>query len=326
MTSTTQTNVQKLIGFLGHLAGLSAEFQQMLLTSLAPSFPVFMTVGQFLTLYAMEQEGQRILVPHPRQRETAQRLAQAMKQGGHLSKPSLAHTEIVVAFFRGMLYLIDGNHRAKMWAEYPAMGLPSHVNLIVKCFGDDEAVEFERLYYAYDSKASLETGRHKMFGYAKYAKEFKTKFMQSGAYLSAMTRLNVPFIGREVETMDEWETEIRAFDEDLARSEKKFNNGIIAALFLLYRKERRADVTDFFGELQTVAYTRKKANELNRPLTPSQQVVVDFKDSLAHVVAKNNEGVINIKRDMTLRAYGNYKSAFKVESKKAKRLINTAAA
>ena len=324
MTTTNKSNVEKLISFFGELAGMSTVLQQMLIGCQAASFPVFMTIEQFLALYNMESDGQRVLTPHPRQRETKARLAHTMKPGGHLSKPSLAHTEIVVTFFKGALYLVDGNHRAARWNDFPKLGLPTHVNLIVKVFEDHEGAEHEALYYAYDSKAALESGRQKLFGWAEYSKQYRTKFMKSGAFLSAMSRLGEPFKGREVEVMAAWKEPILAFDDDLARSPMKLNIGVIAALFNLYRSKPRKEVSDFLAELQTIEEVRHRVTTFGHKLSLSQKVVDSLEKDLKNAVGKGNEAIIDLKQELTRNAFVNYQSAVRAERRKAARLNKAA--
>lgn len=320
MTSTTQSNMHKLIGFFASLAGMTGLQQQILTGSLAASFPIFMTLQQFLTLHTLESGGHRVLTPHPRQRETTERLTRAMKKGGHLSKPSLAHTEIVVAFFKDALYLVDGNHRAMLWYAFPELGCPTHVNLIVKVFEDHEEAAFLSLYYAYDSKASLETRRQKLFGWAKYSNLFVTPFMREGRYLSAMKRLGVPFVGREVAVLADWEGPIRAFDADLARSPMTLNIGVIAALFKLYRTESREVVSDFFDALQSLDSIRYRVEGFGKKLTLSQRVIDKLDTELNKAVGKSNENIIDTKQALTQEAFLNYKSALRAEARKATRV------
>jgi hypothetical protein len=322
----TQTNVQKLIGFFGELAGMSVAQQQFLVSSLAASFPVFLTMEQFLVLYTLRENEQAVLRPHPRQRETAERLARAMRKGGHLSKPSLAHTEIVVAFFQGGLYLVDGNHRAMLWYAFPELGRPTHVNLIVKYFDDHEEQAFLDLYYAYDSKASLETRRQKLYGWASYSHLYRTKFMKSGAFVGAMERLGVPFKGREVAVMKDWKSSILAFDEDLARSPMTFNIGVIAALLRLYRTEKRQQVADFMEVLQTLDVIRHRAAHFGPALSLSEKVVDTLDKELSSAVGKNNEGINDAKQALTHDAFFRYQSALLAEARKQARRRKQAAA
>lgn len=312
---------QKLLGFLATLTGHSAANLKFIVNTEAASFPVVVTIDSFCQLYTMTAgpKRDRILKPHPRQREVEMRLQKAIAKKGHLSTFSLAHTEIVLALFKGQLYLVDGNHRSKLWTEYPEATRPSHVTLIIKQFDDCEEEAFTQLYYAYDSKASLETGRQKMYGYmsaAGYASKLKTDFVRNGRFVSAMKHLNVTFKDREAEVMADWASEIVAFDDDLSRDEKAYHCGVIAALLMLYRKEPREKVAEFFEKIQTIGLIRSTASKFRRLLSDADQIIDDLDYSLMQVEAKNNVGIIERKKQRTLDAYDRYQAAVNAEMQK----------
>jgi hypothetical protein len=306
---------QKLLTFLAKLTGNSVANLKFMVDTEAASFPYVMKIQHFREMYGMTgPKGDRVLKPHPRQRETEMRLKKAIGKKGHLSTFSLAHTEIVVALFKGQLYLVDGNHRAKLWHDFPEAWHPSHVTLIVKQFDDSEEDEFIELYYAYDSKASLETGRQKLYGYmaaAGYAEKLKTSFMRNGRFKTAMKHLNVPFDGREAEVMADWEKEIVAFDDDLSRDEKSYNCGIVAGLLLLYRKEPRELVAEFFEKIQTIGLIRATALKFRRQLSDADQIISDFDEELTKVTGRNNDGIIDNKRTLTLDTFAQFKALTK---------------
>lgn len=311
---------QKLLKFLATLTGNSVSNLKFIVNTEAASFPFVMTIENFCQLYSMtEPKGERILKPHPRQREVEMRLKKAISNKGHLSQFSLAHTEIVLALFKGQLYLVDGNHRSKLWSEFPEATRPSHVTLIIKQFSEDEEEAFTQLYYAYDSKASLESGRQKMYGYmaaAGYAEQLKTNFVRNGRFISAMKHLNVVFIEREAEVMADWGREIVAFDDDLSRDEKSYHCGIIAALLTLYREEPRENVAEFFEKIQTISLVRATASKFRRLLSDADQIVSNLDYSFLDVKARNNTGIIKEMKKLTLTAYAQYQGALAAELQK----------
>lgn len=314
-----QSTNQKLVKYLVSLTGTTLAALKTFIDMRVPSFPLFLELDRFLELYTKTTADGKVLKPHPRQREVTERFKKAAGARGHLSKFCLAHTEIVVALFRGNLYLVDGNHRAKLWLERPHAERPSHVTLIVKQFQDDEEAAFTSLYYAYDSKAAQETGSQKVYGYmsgAGYANLIKTKFVTSGRFLSALKQLGEPYDNHEAEVLAGWEKEILAFDTDLSRDEKAYHCGVIAALLLLYRSNPHKDVSAFFEQIQLTKYTRKVAQQFDRPLTGSQKVIDDLDHTLKQVLGRNNEGIITEKKKATLSAFVNFQAARRAETQR----------
>ena len=284
------------------------------------NFPAVITIGQYLALCERKNRwGLPTLLPHPRQRETFERLAKAAAAGGHLHRFSASHTEIVLAQFQGQLYIVDGNHRTQMWQLHPELPKPSHVNLIIKYFDNEK--DFTDIYYAYDSKASLETGRQKLYGYmsaAKYADKLQSKFMKEGKFLSALKHLPGYLKGDEARLLVDWKEQICALDKDLSRDTKVFHNGVIAGLLNAYRKKSDASlVSDFVWAIQDLKHAVRVSNVHGAQMSSSDVVVKNFVDNLGEIFGINNEDTIRLKKEATLREFENYKKAVRFDALKA---------
>ena len=139
------------------------------------------TIGQLFTLLKQ-------IAPHNDQRNTELRLAK--KRANHVKTFHIAHTELVVAYFKGKLYLTDGNHRTKAWQIIQSMTLPSHLTVIVKVCHTEQ--EFLSLYECIDSPKSSKSTRDNIYGYCRYHgldKFIKSPMVMEGAMVGAMKRL-----------------------------------------------------------------------------------------------------------------------------------------
>lgn len=307
MKNQSKAKVIKMLNALPETISASATY--LIKTDL--NFPHVLTMGQFVTMYnRVDSKGVKMLMAHPRQRETEARLERAAAAGGHLSKFSSSHTEIVLGYFEGQLYIIDGNHRARLWNTSPEAERPTTVNLIVKYFDND--AEFTSVYYNYDSKAALETGRQKLYGYmsaAGYADKLQSKFVKAGKLLSAIKHLPGYLKGQEASLLAGWKREICALDKDLSRNDTFFHSGVVAGLLLSYRTEAISTVSAFVEEFQKLKVTRQNAKQFNLTLTPAQKVVDTLDVALKCTFGKNNEDTIRLKKILTQSALANYKAA-----------------
>ena len=312
-----QTIATNLTSFFTNLAETPLDADVQKPVDVSNSVALQITIGQFNTLHKAVDPvtGERFLMPHPRQRDIEARLGKALRKGGHLSTFSLSHTDLVLAVFRGKLYLVDGNHRVRAWMDYPDACRPSHVTLNIKYFDDADEEGFIKLYYAYDSKASVETRRQKLYGYmadAGYVSVLKTDYVRKGQFASALAHL--PGYLNDEHTMFTWQAQFLALDEDLARASTKFDIGVVAALLIKYRTEPRAEVSDFLEQLQRLKEIRIYAKNFKQPLTDSQQVIDDYVMSCERVLAKGSENVITQKKNLTLAAYELYRASLRREA------------
>jgi hypothetical protein len=140
-----------------------------------------LTIGAFLALLAK-------VVPHDDQRNHELRIAKG--RAAHVREFHIAHTEIVVCFFKNQWKLTDGNHRSFIWETVTAAKLPSHVTLIVKAAKTEE--EYLSLYECYDSSKAKKTSRDNFYGYCRHnglTANFASEILRDGAIASALHRL-----------------------------------------------------------------------------------------------------------------------------------------
>jgi hypothetical protein len=202
------------------------------------------TIGQLFTL--LEQ-----ITPHNDQRNTGLRLAK--KRANHVKTFHIAHTELVVAQYKGKLYLTDGNHRTTAWKLIESMTLPSHVTVVVKVCQTEE--EFLSLYECIDSPKSSKSRRDNIFGYCRYhgmEEILSSPIVVEGAMVGAMKRLAGSSTASAIRAaVGLYKEEIVKFDKHQLRPSQIPMGAVLAAL-QLYKKYPQKDVAVFVEEFVRV--------------------------------------------------------------------------
>jgi hypothetical protein len=202
------------------------------------------TIGKLFTL--LEE-----IAPHNDQRNTQLRLAK--KRANHVKTFHIAHTELVVAHYKGKPYLTDGNHRTSAWKLIESMTLPSHLTVIVKVCHTEE--EFLSLYECIDSPKSSKSRRDNFFGYCRYhglEERVSSPLVVEGAMVSAMKRLagsNSAAAMRAAVGL--YREEIVKFDKHQLRP-SQIPMGAVLASLKLYKQYPQNDVAVFVEEFVRV--------------------------------------------------------------------------
>jgi hypothetical protein len=202
------------------------------------------TIGQLFTLLKQ-------ITPHNDQRNTELRLAK--KRANHVKTFHIAHTELVVAQYKGKLYLTDGNHRTMAWKLIESMTLPSHVTVVVKVCQTEE--EFLSLYECIDSPKSSKSRRDNIFGYCRYhgmEELLSSPIVIEGAMVGAMKRLAGSSTASAIRAaVGLYKEEIVKFDKHQLRPSQIPMGAVLAAL-QLYKKYPQKDVAVFVEEFVRV--------------------------------------------------------------------------
>jgi hypothetical protein len=202
------------------------------------------TIGKLFTL--LEE-----IAPHNDQRNTQLRLAK--KRANHVKTFHIAHTELVVAHYKGKLYLTDGNHRTSAWKLIESMTLPSHLTVIVKVCHTEE--EFLSLYECIDSPKSSKTRRDNFFGYCRYhglEERVSSPIVVEGAMVSAMKRLAGSTSAAAMRAaVGLYKEEIVKFDRHQLRP-SQIPMGAVLASLKLYKLYPQTDVAVFVEEFVRV--------------------------------------------------------------------------
>jgi hypothetical protein len=267
------------------------------------------TIGQLFTL--LEK-----IVPHNDQRNTQLRLAK--KRANHVKTFHIAHTELVVAHYKGELYLTDGNHRTSAWKLIESMTLPSHLTVIVKVCHTEE--EFLSLYECIDSPKSSKTRRDNFFGYCRYhglEEQVSSPIVVEGAMVSAMKRLAGSISATAMRAaVGLYKDEIVKFDKHQLRPSQIPMGAVLAALKLYKQYPQRevaVFVEDFLrvwertGQIQSssMEVVAKDLEEL-RVMFGQQLSGERAVDSLAHLLVMSFENSRRVaKKTLKGQAKGN---------------------
>ena len=100
---------------------------------------------------------------NPIQRNTEAHATRSSKPGGHLSLPHETHRNVAAALLpSGKMIKLDGHSRSWLWSESLLNPMPGE--LIVTVYPVKNKAEAVEYYRNFDSSASVETKRDKLFG------------------------------------------------------------------------------------------------------------------------------------------------------------------
>ena len=203
-----------------------------------------LTIGAFLALLDK-------VVPHDDQRNHDLRIAKGRAE--HVREFHIAHTEIVICFFKNQFKLTDGNHRSSIWKTVNSAKLPSHVTLIVKAAKTEQ--EYVSLYECYDSSKAKKTSRDNFYGYCRHngiTANFASEILQDGAIASPLRRLaqsKSPNALRE--TVGRFKDPILELDK-LGLRQRQVPMGVILSALQLFETYETELVHAYLRELITV--------------------------------------------------------------------------
>jgi hypothetical protein len=215
-----------------------------------------MPIAQFLTLA-------KKLKPIPVQRNDLFRLDNGLAR--HLGTFELPQASLVLAYWKGKLWVLDGNTRIRHWLENMGSELPSRVTVTVLVVSS--ADEATRYYNCYDASVSRKTKRDSLLGMFRDAglnpELLGSKLAAGGKLLGVMQHITRQHHGGSASPKRLQETVIEYLEviPDLDRlnlDETEICLGGIWALMRLYRelpREFYSYIDSYAGELRKLRST-----------------------------------------------------------------------
>ena len=175
------------------------------------------------------------LPPHPRQRGTENRAAQARKTGNRFHEYDETHRHVEAASWDGRVYKVNGHTRAWLWGEGHA--LPPHGDVSVVLYRPETYEAFIELYNRFDSPEASEKAAEKVQGALRqYGVHVHSNMFSKGNIVTALrmgSPIDLPFTKIDVyDAVRSLRQTIELVDRELSPTPKKVGGAILPAVFL----------------------------------------------------------------------------------------------